>query len=294
MPAPMRRQHGLTLIELLLAITLGMGVILAASALLGAVKSSYLAVHDHALIQDSGHYALQVIAQALRQANFVPRDNPALAELDLNSLAPGVTGLDNSRLGATAAALSNPQSNSANYGSDVLAVRYFGSADNSMQNCAGFTVAAPSTTAIAIATAAHIDAQRGWSIFFVAADSAGIPELRCKYATLAGGWNSAAIARGVEAFHVLYGIADNDGNIIQYLPAQQLTQPQWRHIVAVEFALLVRGEHLSRDDSQNVYQLFGPAYQNQGDAQVTISARAQARKLRSIFRMTVRLRNPPA
>ena len=285
-PSP-RHQQGLTLIELLLAITLGLGVTLAATALLSTIKTSYLAVHDHALIQDTGHYALEVIAQALRQANFVPRDDAALAELDLASITPGISGLDNSRLGTTTVALSNPQSNTANYGSDVLAVRFFGSADHTMHNCAGFNVAAP----VAKASAAELDAQRGASIFFVTADSTGVPELRCKYATQSGGWNTAAIARGVEAFHVLYGIADNDGSVTQYLPAQQITQQQWHRIATVQFALLVRGEHFSGDDSQKLYHLFGPAYQNNGDAQVTITARAQLRKPRRIFRMTVRLRN---
>jgi len=284
-PLPLRtmRQHGLTLIELMLAITLGMGLTLAALALLNSVKSSYLAIHDQALIQDSGRYAIETIATTLRQANYVPRDEAAWSELDLSSLPAAVSGLDNRRLTAYAPALTAAQDNTANHRSDVLAVRFFGSAEHAMLNCAGFAVNAP-------LAGADQDGQRGWSIFYVAADSIGIPELRCKYATRDGGWNAAAIARGVEAFKVSYGMADDDGELKQWQSAQHLTQQQWSRVVAVQFALLVRGEHPIGDDVEQVYQLLDATYHS--NALVTISDRKHTRKLRQVFQMTIRLRNP--
>lgn len=284
-------QHGLTLMELMIAMMLGMGVILTATALLSTVKTSYLAVNDHASVQDTGRYALEVIAQALRQANFVPRDDPAFIDFDATDLTPGVIGLDNGRLATNSPGISAPQSNAANHRSDILAVRFFGATGAALLNCAGFAVKAPIWSAAAASAA--IDAQRAWSIFYIALDGAGIPELRCQYSTRDNGWNAAAVARNVEAFHVLYGIGDDiTGAVEQYLPAVQITPQQWYRVIAVRFALLVRGEHnIGNETPTAIHRLFGRGYQHGDDAVVTINDPRHAHKLRKIFQMTVRLRN---
>lgn len=288
-PSP-HQQQGLTLIELLIAMALGMGVALAATALLGAVKVSYLSVYDQTLMQDSGHYAIEVISQALRQAGFVPHDEVSWDALELQQLLPSVIGLDNSRLAVTTPDISQAMNNQANHASDVLAVRFLGSSVSPLFNCAGFAVKAVATHP---EKRNQLEAQRGWSIFFIAADSTGTPELRCKYTTQAGGWNTTAIVRNVEAFHVLYEISDAaDGQLTRLLPARALSAQQWSKVVAVQFALLLRGEHLTTDGSDDTYRLFGPAYHDSDDSVVTITAQGQRRKLRKIFRSTVQLRNP--
>src|SRR5450830_17649 len=240
---PLALQAGLSLIELMIAMALGMGLTLAAAALMGAAKSSYIAVNDGALIQDTGRYAMELIARAIRQANYLPQDDPAFFAIDASALSPGVIGLDNSKLSSSAPALSASQSNADNHGSDVLALRYFGSgtpgqADGSMVNCVGFAAAAPADISH-VAGTQHLEAERDWSIFYVAADSTGEPELRCQYLTRAHGWSSLAIARGVEAFQVLYGIAGHpDAPVAEYRNAAQMSAQQWRQVVTVRVALV--------------------------------------------------------
>ncbi|MBB3214355.1 type IV pilus assembly protein PilW [Herbaspirillum sp. Sphag1AN] len=290
-PTPRHQQQGLTLIELLIAMALGIGVTLAATALLSTVKLSYLSVYDQALIQDSGHYATEVISQALRQAGYVPHDEANWDVQELQQLLPAVIGLDNSRLPVTSPGITQAVNNQANHASDVLAVRFLGNSASPLFNCAGFAVKA---IARQPGKPNNLAAQQGWSIFFIAADSTGTPELRCKYTTQAGGWNSTAIVRNVEAFHVLYEVsASTDGQLTQFLPAYALTAQQWPKVVAVQFALLLRGEHFTTDGSNETYPLFGSTYHNNDDGIVTITAKDQHRKLRKIFRSTVQLRNLP-
>lgn len=294
-PLAIRRQHGLTLIELMIAMTLGMGVVLAATAMLTTAKSSYIVVNDNAQVQETARYAIDVLSRAIRQANYVPHDNPTFAAFQIAGLTPGVTGLDNSRLSDNAAGLDAPQSNAANYGSDVLAIRYFGSGphnrpDGGMVNCAGFAVAGPTD----MSSMETMEAERGWSIFYIAADGAAEPELRCKYIARGGNWDSQAIARGVEAFQVLYGVSSSfDGPVTQYLNASQMTSRQWRDVVAVRFALMIRGELNAGSETPGVvYNLFGPDYRNSADAGAVIDKVRQPRRLRKLFQTTVRLRNP--
>lgn len=281
------RQRGLTLIELMLAMTLGMGVTLAALALLQSAKESYLAVDDGAQVQESGRYALEMIARALRQANHVPHDHALLTHLARESLPVGVQGHDNARLAEQTPGITAPSPNPAAQGSDVLAIRFLGAGD--MRNCAGTVTAAPQSSHTAALAQAI-----SWNIFYVAVDATGEPELRCKYPTRKGGWSAAAMVRGVESFQVLYGVPDGESGNIVYRNAAQMAS-RWNEVVAVRVALLVRGAHAA-GTLPVVHHLFGPAYAGSSTDQGTVIDEALLpaplqRRIRNVFTTTVRLRN---
>jgi len=320
LPLRLRRggadESGLTLIELMISMALGLMVVGAATALLVSAKSGYLAQDDEALLGDSGRYALEAISRAVREAayeNWDAAEAPVLADaVD----TPSVTGLDASRLGGSTAGIDGASPSTVN-GSDVLAIRFFGSSDGAMMNCAGFSVPPP-------ASEANAESSRGWSIFYVAEDAAGIPQLYCKYQGKTA-WSSEAMVQGVESFQVLYGLdSDGDGLPNRYVTAtqlnamdaalsltgtsaQQLAQDRnrktnWKKVVAVQVALLVRGSHRGRSDSGNtVYDLFGDDYSDANaadDAGTRIAESAMPASLRNrarkMFRATIQLRNQPS
>ena len=179
----MRRRAvaGVALPELMVALAIGLVLILAASALLMLARSSYLLIDDRARIEESGRYAIEIISQAVRQAGY--RDWSAAGAVETGWLA--VAGLDARSLKDASDGIGGP------YGAAVN-----GSGDMAMKNCAGASVPADGPGA-------------GWSIFYLANDSLGEPELRCKYRT-ASGWNSDALVRGVDGFQVLYGLDGNE------------------------------------------------------------------------------------
>lgn len=281
-------QRGLTLIELLLAMTLGMGVALAAIALLSAAKTNYLAINDGVQVQENGRYALDLIARAIRQANHVPHDHPLMLHAAPAALPAGIQGLDNARLPEQSEEMSSPSPNAVAHGSDVLTIRFSGA--EGMLNCAGIAVPAPVK-----ADAASSDQGLGRSVFYVAPDAAGEPELRCKYPTRKGGWSAAAVVRGVESFQVLYGVRDGDDHL-QFLNATRMSS-RWRDVVAVRVALLMRGEHNVAGDAPIVHHLFGPDYAGSADPGVVIDEARLAphlqQRIRKVFDTTVQLRNRP-
>ena len=157
-----------------------------------------------------------------------------------------------------------------------------------MLNCAGFP-ADPGEWA--------------WSIFYVARASDGIAELRCKYKG-ENGWGSDAIVRGVDAFHVLYGIdtdspRDNIPNLYlaasgidaldAALPAsERATRPYWRRVTSVRFALLLHGERGSRTgDALGGYELLPGVRIDEASLPEPMQRRA-----RRLLTATVALRNP--
>jgi len=281
------RQQGLAVAEVLIAMTLSLLVALAAASLLHASNGDFLHNGANTRIDDNGRFALSIIGQSLRQAGYP--GEPGTAAVVPLPLA--VEGRDGAGVAANADGLGHAQS-SVN-GSDALAIRYAPAAiagaegGGAMLNCAGFP-ADPGEWA--------------WSIFYVARASDGIAELRCKYKG-ENGWGSDAVVRGVDAFHVLYGIdtddpRDNIPNLylaasgIEALDAtlpvsERAIRTHWRRVTSVRFALLLHGERGSRSDGAlSSYDLLPGVRLDEARLPGPMQNRA-----RRLFTATVALRN---
>ena len=283
MKRPWRPSTGFSLPELMVAMAIGMMLILASISLLLASRGAYLLHDDRARVEESGRYALELVSRAVRQAGY--RDWSASGAGGAGWAA--VSGLDAASLRDAADGIAAPHGAAVN-GSDVLALRFEGSGgaggDGAMQNCAGAAVAAG-------------DAHGGWSIFYIANDSGGEPELRCKYRG-ASGWKSDALVRGVEVFQVLYGLGGGaDGMPRRYVSATAMRQARasdWQAVTALRIALLARG---TRPDSGGaaIHDLFGPDYDHSADPGARFSPAslpASSRTLlRRVYRATIFLRN---
>lgn len=260
-------QAGLTLVEMMVALAVGLAVVLSAARLLALANVAYAAQTESAALDDAGRNALELLGRAVRQAAYA---DPT--QLDLSSPVDGLparlAGLDARSLGATTAGIAVPLAAVAN-GSDVLAVRFpgagTGSGDGSVVDCAGFTVAA---------------GEEGWSIFYVAKNGDGEPELRCKYRG-ASNWSADAVLTGVDSFQVLYGLdtdTPRDGAANRYvnadairaldaalpagLPPQEFNRrTHWKRVVSVRVGLLLHGTRPTRQDrASREFQLFGPLH----------------------------------
>jgi len=310
---------GWTLVEFVIALTLSMLLTLLASGLLLAAASSYRHHNDQQDLNDAGRQALTLLAQAIRQAAYVEWDSAAAPVGLAEDLPAAVAGLDSRSLSRSSDGISAALP-AVTHGSDVLALRFAGSGtgsgsaasgDGSSVNCAGFAVATP----------AAAEAQ-GWSIFYVAADAGGEPELRCKYRS-ASGWGSDALLRGVESFQVLYGVDTDtpaDGLPNSYLNATAIhaldaglalvgataaerqrdlnRRTYWKRVGSIELALLLRADAATRADTgSRQFALFGAAYadahaEDQGtridEARLP---EAQRRRVRVLVGSTIALRN---
>ncbi|THC46865.1 PilW family protein [Massilia sp. Mn16-1_5] len=262
MKAHPRKQRGMTLAELLVALAVGLGVLLAGAALMISANKAYVAHEDAAGIDDGGRYALALIGRAVRQGAFVDWERHGAP--DKNAPAP-LAGLDSRSLVKTSFGIDDPVTSAVN-GSDVLALRYPGAGkapdgDGSVVDCAGFPV--------------H-EAKEGWSIFYVARNGDGVAELRCKYKGAAN-WGADAVVAGVDGFQVLYGVDTDtppDGIPNRYvnasalsaldaglMPGERNEKTAWKRVASVRVALLLHGEKASSAPVQPVgYALFGPAY----------------------------------
>lgn len=300
------RQLGMTMAELLVAMTVGLGVLLAAGSLFVWATRAFAAQVETATMDDAGRYALDVMARAVRQAAFVDWERDSGGP---DAAAPArLSGLDARRVGQTGFAIDNPGANAV-HGSDVLAVRFPGSGappagDGSTLDCAGFSV--------------HRD-EEGWSIFYVARNAQGDAELRCKYRG-ASNWSADAVVGAVDSFQVLYGLdLDADGAPERYVNASTLAaldaglalagataaerdadlrrRTHWKKLASVRLALLLHGAPSRLQTTAGLrHDLFGPEYGDMAGLsdpgtrllETTLAGRDAARH-RKIFATTIAL-----
>lgn len=261
-----RRDGGLTLAEMLVALAVGLAVVLGAGRLLGLASAAYAAQMEAAAIDDGGRYALDLIGRAVRQTAWV---DPAHAEDEPGLVPARLAGLDARSLAKTTPGIDGPLPDAAN-GSDVLALRFPGAGappdgDGSVLNCGGF---------------AHAEGEEGWSIFYVARNGEGEAELRCKYRGTSS-WGADALVAGVDGFQVLYGVdTDTPRDFVanRYLNAEGIAaldaalglgadaealnrQSHWKRVVSVRIGLLLHGARPTRPATDALdYDLLGASY----------------------------------
>jgi type IV pilus assembly protein PilW len=287
------RQQGLAVAEVLVAMALSLLVALTAASLLHASSGDFLHNGANTRIDDNGRFALAIIGQALRQAGY--RGEPGAAAVAPPTPALAIEGRDAASVATNAEGLGDalPAIN----GSDALAIRYApaaivgAAAGGAMLNCAGFP-ADPGEWA--------------WSIFYLARASDGVAELRCKYKG-ENGWGSDAVVRGLDAFHVVYGLdtdspRDNVPNLYlaasgidaldATLPApERAMRPHWRRVTSVRIGLLLHGERGSRArDRPASFRLLPGA---DPDARIDEASMPEPMRYRArrLFAATVALRN---
>lgn len=276
-----RLQNGLAMAEVLIAMMLSLLVTLVAATLLHASNGDFLFNGANTRIDDSGRFAVAILTQSLRQAGYPGEPGDAAAGPSPLS----VEGRDAASVASQAEGMGDPLPAINN--SDILAIRYAPGAGpsagggNAMLNCAGFP-ADPGAWA--------------WSIFYVAKASDGVAELRCKYKG-EHGWGADALIRGVDAFHVLYGLdtdtpRDSVPNL--YLTATAINASgaeTWRRVTTVTFALLLHGERGSRTGKLlTSYELLPGADPTARIDEASLPKSMQQRA-RHRFTATVALRN---
>jgi type IV pilus assembly protein PilW len=274
-------QAGLTLVELLVAVTLGLLVTLAAVAALLIGRQGFTSVDQSSQLRENARFAASLIQRIVIQAGYESHRDGTVASAwryfcsgsgqpcgDINGdRNPGIVGFDNALVGSltlpTGLVSGNRTSGCGSVtdtsclnGDDILVVRYWGDSragaaagDGSMINCSG---------------ANELDGTvPAYSIFHVARGASGEPTLACTYRDATGNWQTVPLMQGVEGFQVLYGV-DNvtpttappsgetglDGVPDRYLRASQLTvsgntnatMDNWRRVRSVRIGLLLRGD----------------------------------------------------
>jgi type IV pilus assembly protein PilW len=217
---------GHTLLEVTIAMALGLIVTAGAVSLYRSQRVAFMRGADAAQINDAGMTALTLIGEQLQMAGFVSADmsRAFLARPALFGCSGGrPTGADDSLTCETLASHS-----------DGVAVRYVADAVSTWPSAAGLAtdcLGQGLTKADAYAPGVTVVNR----FYAKASGSTGEPELYCEGTGKAN--SSQPLVEGVERVRLRYWLA---GASVA-LDAAALAPAQWSNVVAVDLCVLVRG-----------------------------------------------------
>ncbi len=314
--SPVRRQAGMTLVELMVALVIGLVITAAAVAALIAARSGFGSVDSTTQMRENARFTADLIHRLVVQGGFEDVASGQTSVVPPQGKDPAVQGFDDSLAVVTGGALGALASGSRSAGcgsftdtscmngSDVLMIQFYGTsrngmADGSMINCAG--VAEPENLA-----------RRATSIFHVVRSAAGEPTLACTYQKADDTWETEPLVPGVEAMQVLYGVdgvvpntapsGATDSVPDRYLRASQLvvagdalaTADNWRRVRSLRIGLIFRSPATDAIDRAAVaatYNVLGDDMSASADTLSQLTVPADGR-MRQTMVFNVHLRNP--
>lgn len=269
----MKKNSGLTLVELLIAMTLGLFLIGGVIQVFLGTKQTYSVVTSQSYAQESGRFALFFLSGGLKHAGYwgtLGKARMFQAHEDFPTENAIVFGVDNDSTNADIVD-----------GTDHLYIRMTGDADGSISTCLG---------------TALLDTQVAIDHYYIATPdgSENIPSLFCAseiYDFDVGNstigdtpvdTDGQSLVNGIESLQALYGIVGAGGDSAErYVNASDVGD--WRDVRSVRLAVLAT----SNDDSSGLnnttnYSLLDESY----NAGATGDRRA-----RTVFEQTISLRN---
>jgi type IV pilus assembly protein PilW len=278
--AAAKRLGGFSLIELMIAVTIGLLVTLVVGNLFVGTKQTFRTQDDTSRMQEDARFALQTLSREIRMAGYW--DIPAGIATNIVWKPFGQGGTLNP------IDVTNTDAGSINK-SDRITVRYFGqsntagtAADGTVTDCRGN--AARSQDAVV-------------DVFYVAADTANgnVPTLFCDNS--ANSWTTTnigpiALVANVESLQVLVGNSTVSG-IGRFVPGgtagfniSDATQ--------LKISLLMRSANaVGAEVNSNAYNHFGESYAPSNAAPSTdlgaVFGAANDRRIRRLFSTTIAL-----
>lgn len=236
--SPLATQSGFTLVELLVAMTLGLLISFFASEILVTSNRNSSISQDLSQAQESGRYAISFLNRSLMKAGYSP--DGALSQ-PFESLCADP---DN-------AAMCSVEADNGN--GDRIAIRRTATTEDNL-SCSGANLTVADGTEVT-------------DVFWVATDS-GSSELRCRTYQSSDGTAlvaEQALVSGVQAIHALYGLSLCDPNVSSrrnvtaYLAADEIDVPpaafaaatcadgssaavEWQRVYAVKVAVLTQAQ----------------------------------------------------
>lgn len=246
-------QPGFSLVELMVAVTLGLFLLLSLSQMFLSTGNSSRIDENSARMQESGRAGIALISRELRKAGYIV--DPTLAARD--AVFPA------SSLFAAKAAISAT--------ADTISIRYQGAGDASTQTCTGDTV---DTFSLGV-------------MKFDVATPAGTttPELRCtssKFSLAAGTAttdDTQPFVSNVEAIDVTAGVdTTGDQQPDSYVVPGSVTD--WTQVASLRIQLKVRSQDDNLVDTAQAYRDFDGSLVTPTD-----------KRLRRVYSTVISLRN---
>jgi type IV pilus assembly protein PilW len=271
----MLKQKGFSLIELLIAMGLGLFMLAGIIQVTVGSRQSFDVIRAQSIIQESGRFSMSFIGRSSRAAGYLnPGDITTMNGDDYaadlvnlvasNAYWLGQNGFDEGAI-VVGADSTDATLTDADTTLDSFTFRMEGDGDATrpLLDCAG--VAIDGTPGIFTRMTFYIDTN---------------DQLRCDVA----GASSVVLVSGVEDMQVLYGVgnASTPNRATRYLTATQMTSADWPYVVAMQIGLMTLSDNTPLDRTGRDYILL--------DKAINSTATADGRA-RQVFTQTIAIRS---
>ena len=272
--APMKtKQSGFSLIELLIAMIIGLFLLAGIATSYVSSKKSSIERNQFTTLEENGRMALEVLSNSLQHTGYTSSNSAPLEDkfidtaADVKSVTCGVPSVMNSGLFPTTFPANAKITNDSDSG-DSVGVIYLGDS-NIFTDCSGGTLPA----SCQIGSGLTVNASKIYSAFYLDAT-----DLKC-----AGSRDNAVqlIAEGIENMQILYGVdADDDNLVDRYVKAPDVGT-LWNNVINIQIAILARTLREIKDTAeQQKFTLLDYEHTTPTD-----------RFQRAVFSTTISLRN---
>ena len=205
----LNKQAGLSLIELMISITLGLILMAAATSSMLSTKNTYQVNDDLSRAQENGRLALDLMVKDLRMAGYREPSNGDAPAFFNTGACGSIDPCTNNGEGAGTS-------------SDRLAVQFDPPEAGAELDCTGAAVGAKDVIA---------------NIYYVS-NNAGINSLSCRSFNVTTGvlGNPQPLIDGIDSLQVLYGIGSGD-SVTRFVSSDSVAD--WGDVKAARLAVLV-------------------------------------------------------
>lgn len=213
-----RHQHGLSLIELLVAMGLGLILVLGIGTVYLGSRQTYRMQEANARVQETGRFALEVIGRSLRQAG---------ADANITAIVTAVTTQCDDSAGVCIAV--NGTDDSVNGTAfDTMTVQYYAGMDQPDSDADGVRESRNCLGNIANANVLVTEA-----FALVGTD------LQCTATVGAGAAQTQPLVSEIEDIQLIYGV-DSDNNQSADIYTATPTAAQWPNVLTAKVCVMVR------------------------------------------------------
>jgi type IV pilus assembly protein PilW len=271
LPNPLRAERGLSLVELMVAMAIGLVITVVIANLFLGTKQSYRLQDDVSRIQENARFAAQVLERTVRLAGYRADWNQSYDQVFNTTLATPVAFA----VGQVIAGANNTAVNA----SDTIAVRFQGSgAGTSAAGCAATNSCAGADSTVLDCLGNRIDRQMGAARFVTnilqvrSPGANGGPALFC---SIDDGTTWVEIVPDIENMQILYGEKTSSlPSAERYLVAGAAGQ-NMGNVIAVRLSLLHRSPNTSAGAlDTRTYNLAGTVYDPVDDFRVRMVSNA--------------------
>lgn len=286
LPSSRRRQRGLSLVEMMVSIALGLLILVAILQVFTASRQTYRYQQNISRMQENARIATEILQRTVRDTGFEPPPASS-AQLVCATAAACLLGGSNNLTSSQATAAA------AISGSDTLIIRI--RSDGNATDCQGEAIAynyiagGSETSPYGTNTT-----NNEFRIGPTTPTTTTPPSLRCGRSAASPSSNlwGQPLVDDIEDMQVLYGYRDSStGNLI-YVPGSLLTTNQYYLITAVRIQLCVRSPDANVVSSANTQHcLMDSDGDGANDDDRTLSTTDG--RLRQVVTTTIKLRNRP-